>query len=125
MAKDLYKSTVRLPSDSVRGTIDEPGFLVARSDSGDDAIRLDCRIMIIGADDTAEVRIDGDGVGAYHAELTYDDGRYTVAHCDGSEPVKVNGKVVTRHTLSDGDVVAIGEHWFTFKHHGGSTPNAR
>jgi pSer/pThr/pTyr-binding forkhead associated (FHA) protein len=124
MTRDLHESTIRLPNDDVRGTIEDPGYLVARSDGGEDATRLDRRILIVGCDDTAEIRIDGAGIAAYHAEVTYDDGRYTIEHCDGSEPVKVNGKPVTRHTLVDGDVIAIGDHWFTFKYRGGDKPDA-
>lgn len=124
MTRDLHRSTVRLPSDDVRGTVADPGYLVSRSDSGEDAIRLDRRIMIIGCDETAEIRIDGRDIAAYHVELTHDDGRYSIQHCDGREPVKVNGKPVTKHTLADGDVIAVGDHWFTFKHRSGDETGA-
>jgi pSer/pThr/pTyr-binding forkhead associated (FHA) protein len=116
MNRDLHRSTVRLPSDDARGTVENPGYLVSRSDSGEDAFRLDRCIMIIGCDETAEIRIEGRDIAAYHVELTYDNGQYSIQHCDGREPVKVNGKSVTGHTLADGDVIAVGDHWFTFKH---------
>jgi len=124
MTRDLHKSTVRLPSDDVRGTVDDPGYLVARTDAGDEAVRLDRRIMIVGNDATAEIEIDGRNIAAYHAEITYDDGDYTIQHCDGREKVKINGKAATQQVLSDGDVIAIGDHWFTFKHRHNDTTGA-
>jgi pSer/pThr/pTyr-binding forkhead associated (FHA) protein len=116
MTRDLFRSTILQPSDEIRGSVERPGHLVKRTDGGDDVIRLDCTITIIGNDATAEVEIAGRSIAPYHAEITHDSGEYTILHCDGRAKVKVNGKAVTQHVLSDGDVIAIGDHWFTFKH---------
>jgi pSer/pThr/pTyr-binding forkhead associated (FHA) protein len=124
MTRDLHKSTIRLPSDSIRGSVENPGYLVSRTDDGDDAVRLDRNIIIIGNDDTAEVEISGRRIAPYHAEIACDRGNYTLRHCDGREKVKVNGKVVTEHVLNDGDVIAIGDHWFTFRHNQDTPANA-
>jgi hypothetical protein len=115
LERDFFEPTIRISPDDLPGSIERPSFLVERTDSGDVPVTLDRRIFIIGSDSTAELEIVGRGIGSYHAEISHNEGTYTLKHQEGEAEVKVNGKPTREHALCDGDVVAIGERWFTFK----------
>ena len=111
MDQSTFDPTIKTTIEDINGPIESPGALV---EDGTTFV-LDRSIVILGCDEAADIRIDERSVAPYHAEISHNDGKYTIRHLDGSAPVSVGGKAVKEVELSDGDNVAIGGRFFTFR----------
>jgi hypothetical protein len=115
MDHEFFEPTIKTSIDKLDGPVENPASLVEVSSQGETKWVLDRSIIIIGSDDAADVKIEGEGIAAYHAEVVHDDGDYYVRHLEGSAPVCVGGDAVCDSVLADGNTIAIGEHTFTFR----------
>lgn len=114
--RELYESTIKTTADQIRGPIESPAVLVQMTDDGEISHVLDRSLIVVGSDTAADIKIDGRAIAAYHAEISHDDGQYYIEHLDGRTVVNVNGERVRESALTDGDVIAIGNHAFTFQY---------
>jgi hypothetical protein len=94
------------------------GWLVALDgpQKGED-FRLKEGQNTIGADDSSDVKLRGEGVSARHASLRYKDGVYSLTDLDSTNGTFLNdgAKTIAREELKDNDVVRIGDISFKFK----------
>lgn len=74
----------------------------------------DCR-YIIGSGPEADIRFEDDGVEPVHASLRMVRGKISVVDLDTSAGTLVEGKKVTRKTISDGDQIKIGSVEIKFR----------
>lgn len=66
------------------------------------------REMLVGRDDSVELRLVEDGVSRVHAKLLASRGKVEVKDLSSTNGTYVNGKRVTRLDLKEGDKVLIG-----------------
>jgi serine/threonine-protein kinase RsbW len=65
--------------------------------------------MLIGRDSTNDIQILSQSVSRTHARLNLVDGAVVVTDLGSANGIKVNSKLVTIHTLKEGDRITIGE----------------
>ncbi|MGD8412944.1 MAG: FHA domain-containing protein [Candidatus Latescibacterota bacterium] len=112
---ELFDPTVRTTVDEVLGSIEEPGRLVEVTDQGETTYVLDRPLILIGKDPASDIVVEGRMVGDYHAEITYESGRYTIRHLDGRRKLTVGGKAVRESALTDCDEVGLADRTFVFR----------
>jgi pSer/pThr/pTyr-binding forkhead associated (FHA) protein len=54
-------------------------------------------------------------VADYHAEITYENGSYTLRHLDGRRKLTVGGKSIKEYVLADCDEIELAERVFVFR----------
>lgn len=73
--------------------------------------------MLIGRGDEADVAVTTEGVSRRHAELVRDPtGSVTLVDLESRNGTCVNGRLVAKVTLRDGDKIRIGEFEFDFRY---------
>jgi pSer/pThr/pTyr-binding forkhead associated (FHA) protein len=77
----------------------------------------------IGRAPGCELRIDSSSVSRHHALLLLGSRDAVIEDLNSTNGVIVNGRKVTRHLLSDGDMVTIGEVQFRFVVRQAPAPN--
>lgn len=115
MDRDIYDPTIKTTTDELKGPIENPGSLVEATSRGETVFVLDRSIIIVGCDETADIKVEGRSIAPYHAEITCDNVEYRIRHLEGSAPVCVNGEAVDESVLADGDSIVIRDHTFTFR----------
>jgi pSer/pThr/pTyr-binding forkhead associated (FHA) protein len=88
--------------------------LVARDSFGERVIEIPEAGIVIGSDESADIRIDGMFVAPRHARVVVDGGRIVLQKLAGLRPVKVGGKAVREIELRDNDEIQIGHESFVF-----------
>ncbi len=73
-------------------------------------------VVTVGRDPDNTIRIDSLAIAPKHViiDLDHPDGPELVRESDDRFPVRVNGKPVDRHQLTDGDIIGLGKHTLTF-----------
>ncbi len=79
------------------------------------AHRIDGERSILGADATADIRIDDGHVSDRHASLRFDAGVFTLTDLDSTNGTRINGEAIQRQILADGDRIGLGESSWVFK----------
>lgn len=97
----------------VCGAADEPAALVLRPLSshgnvGGQAYRLDQRRSVIGRRDHTDVVLPDKTVSGEHAAIIRDSNTFFVEDLQSSNGTLLNGSIVTRCELNDGDVLELG-----------------
>ena len=77
-------------------------------------VSLDRRIVRLGGASDNDIRLDGGGATDHHAHILYEKNAFTIATTDNDATLTLNGKRKRSFKLSDGDVVAVGEHLIRF-----------
>jgi pSer/pThr/pTyr-binding forkhead associated (FHA) protein len=92
--------------------------IVIRKESGPgDAISLATSsptIMVGRADGVAEVVLDDEQASRYHACITHRGGAFFIADMGSANGTAVNGRLVSKAELFDGDRIQIGETVLSF-----------
>jgi pSer/pThr/pTyr-binding forkhead associated (FHA) protein len=88
--------------------------LVARDAFGERIIEIPQAGLLIGSDESADIRIDGMFVPARHARIVVDGGRIVLQKLAGLRPVKVGGRSVREVQLKDNDEIQFGHESFVF-----------
>lgn len=114
-APELFDPTVRTTVDEVQGTIDSPGRLIELTDDGETTVVLDRPLVLIGKDPAADIVVTGRMVADYHAEITYENGYYTLRHLEGRRKLTVGGKSIKEYILTDCDQIELAERVFVFR----------
>jgi S1-C subfamily serine protease len=92
-----------------------PVKLKIDSGSGaDEALELNGGRVLIGRDETCDIRLDDTKVSRLHAEITWAGDHYEVRDLGSSNGTYVaDVRVAASHALHDGDVVRVGSHHLT------------
>jgi len=69
---------------------------------------LDRDILLVGRDDSADIRIDEPLVSRAHARIERRGGRYFLIDLGSTNYTRVNGSVVAEQELKDGDELFFG-----------------
>ena len=88
--------------------------LVAHDQYGDRVIEITESGIVLGSDESADVRIEGMFVAARHVEIVLEGGRIMLRRIGGLRPVKVSGKAVREVELKDRDEIQIANESFVF-----------
>jgi two-component system cell cycle response regulator len=67
-------------------------------------------LVRIGRGKDADVKLDDEGVSRMHAMLTFEEGRFVVADLGSRNGTTVEGQLVTRRALADGEIIRFGAH---------------
>ena len=78
-------------------------------------------LLTLGAAETCDLTITGEGVAPHHALLSLRAGQLFITLADRGAPLSVNGRRVKRHQLAHGDVLGIGATEWRFNLFGGAT----
>lgn len=93
--------------------------IVIRKESGPgDAISLatsSSTVMLGRADGVAEVVLDDEQASRYHACITHRGGVFFIADMGSANGTAVNGRLVSKAELFDGDRIQIGETVLSFR----------
>jgi hypothetical protein len=73
---------------------------------------------VIGRGTEADIRLPDTGVSRKHVDVVLDGGTATVEDLGSTNGTLVNGRRVTRHALSDGDVIRIGHSVLVYRQDG-------
>jgi FHA domain-containing protein len=71
-------------------------------------------IMTIGRSEDADIQVNGDFVSRVHARLLSSQDGVVVEDVASKNGIKVNAKLIERHQLRHGDVLAVGRLRFTY-----------
>ncbi|MEK9500807.1 FHA domain-containing protein [Gaopeijia maritima] len=97
-------------------TIDAVAWLVADRGAAKGTVhRIDGERSVLGADGSADVRIDDPHISEQHASLRFHDGRFTLTDLDSTNGTRLNGEEVQKSELSDGDRIGLGGTSWVFK----------
>lgn len=105
----LSRKTVSLFSnDLIDESNDEQihGFLIMPNE---DVHHLKKKVMNIGRDKNNELVIDNFLVSRLHAQIREINGKHKIFDLDSTSGTKINGRRISQHTLSSGDVVEIAD----------------
>jgi adenylate cyclase len=80
---------------------------------GGDDIPLVRDHLTIGRRETCDICLRFPNVSGRHAELTYQDGYWTVRDLGSTNGIKVNGEIVRNKNLSPGDEITIASRTYT------------
>lgn len=81
------------------------------------------RVTKVGRDADNDVVIDNIGVSRYHATVEYDGDRFVVKDAGSENGIFVNGQLIGRHRLNNGDEVQVGKFTVVFSVGGGVAPD--
>ena len=88
-------------------------LLIYQSD-GHEVVHVLARKTSIGRTPDNDLQIDAKFVSRHHAVVLAGPAQTIVEDLNSTNGVQVNGRRVTRHTLQDGDVLAIGRQQYRF-----------
>jgi FHA domain len=71
-------------------------------------------VMTIGRADSADIRINSDYVSRVHARIVLTDDHAVIEDVHSKNGIRVNTRLVARHELRHGDMIAFGTLRFTF-----------
>lgn len=75
-----------------------------------DEVELQSDVTTIGRSFDSDVKIDNAGVSANHAKIVREGNYFVIEDIGSRNGIFVNGKRITRQSLSDGDEVVISKH---------------
>ena len=75
---------------------------------------LDRPELVIGRDESCDIRMDHRSIDDRHAKITYQEGTYSVVDLGSQDGIKVNDETYRMVTLRKGDVITIGNLKFRF-----------
>jgi len=87
-----------------------------RGDSQPKTFKLTKAITTLGRRSSHDVFLKDESVSRDHAEIiTLEDGGYEIRDVGAKYPTMVNGKIISRHRLRDGDKIKLGDSILIFK----------
>lgn len=93
-----------------------PGRLLPlNGEAGMAPTTLSLKPIVIGSDNSCDVRISHAGIGRRHVEITMSRAGFVLRDVAGGNLVSVNGEVVSERILDDGDTIGVGPAQFQFK----------
>lgn len=69
----------------------------------------------VGRSPRSTLPVDDETVSYYHAKLRLDHGRYVLHDLASTAGTYLNGRLVERQTLEDGDIIQLGQTQLKFK----------
>jgi len=88
--------------------------LLVRADGGSEIVHVLGRKTSIGRTPDNDLQIDAKFISRNHAVILAGPNHTIIEDLNSTNGIAVNGKRITRHTLRDGDALAIGKTTFRF-----------
>lgn len=76
---------------------------------------LDKERLVIGRRPSCDIRLENLAISGEHADVIVRDGEFYLEDKQSTNGTRVNGEVVTRHKLVDGDIIGLGRHQLEFR----------
>ncbi|WP_025871308.1 FHA domain-containing protein [Methylobacillus glycogenes] len=76
---------------------------------------LDKERLVIGRRPSCDIRLENLAISGEHADVIVRDGEVYLEDNQSTNGTRVNGEVVTRHKLVDGDIIGLGRHQLEFR----------
>ncbi len=111
-ARQLTEAVDSAPAEA--GARDGAASLLVYSDGGREIVHVLGRKTSIGRTPDNDLQIDAKYVSRHHAVILVGPAHAIIEDLNSTNGVLINGRRITRHTLSDGDVVAIGRTQYRF-----------
>ena len=89
-------------------------LLISSGENGSEVVRVLGRKTSIGRTPDNDMQIDAKYISRHHAVILVGPAYAIIEDLNSTNGVLVNGRRVTRHTLRDGDQVAIGRAQYRF-----------
>jgi pSer/pThr/pTyr-binding forkhead associated (FHA) protein len=83
---------------------------------GGDSIPLTRSPLILGRRESCDVCLQFANVSGKHCELTFKDGFWILRDLDSTNGTKVNGQLVHKKVIRNGDTIKIGQRNFTLQY---------
>ncbi len=84
---------------------------------GDNApVKIESFPFTLGRAKSSSLSLNGNGISRHHADILYQGGRYLIVDQQSLNGVEVNGYIVSRVLLEDGDQIKIGDQTIRFTH---------
>jgi pSer/pThr/pTyr-binding forkhead associated (FHA) protein len=83
---------------------------------GGDAIPLQRSPLILGRREMCDICLQFPNISGKHCELTFKDGMWILRDLDSTNGVKVNGELVTKKILHNGDVITIAKRSYVIQY---------
>lgn len=106
------------------GEAPAPRLVWERADGSRVDFPLTAGIMVVGRDETADIRVDEPLVSRAHARIERRGERYVVLDLGSTNLTRVNGEVVNERELRHGDELRFARARCTFLADGGADPLA-
>jgi len=91
-------------------------LVLQEGDSQAEIFKLTKTITTLGRRHTSDVFLTDESVSRDHAEIiALEDGGYEIHDVGAKHPITVNGKIISRHILRDGDRIKVGDSILIFK----------
>jgi diguanylate cyclase (GGDEF)-like protein len=91
-----------------RSRRDRAYLIVLAGSNVGEMYKLSSRESVIGRAQNTTIRLNDDGISRRHARVTQEGGDVFIEDLESANGTFVNGGVVTRHALQDGDKIRIG-----------------
>lgn len=93
-----------------------PGRLLpANAEAGMSPTTLSLKPIVIGTDNSCDIKLNLAGVGRRHVEITMSRAGFNLKDVAGGNLVTVNGELVAERILEDGDIIGVAQAQFQFK----------
>jgi Nif-specific regulatory protein len=93
-----------------------PHLVLILEDSQAKSYEITKPVLTIGRSPASDVVVPDRFVSREHARLTaLEDGGYEIQDLGGQQPLKVNGRIISRQRLEDGDRIVLGRSLMVFK----------
>ncbi len=76
---------------------------------------LECDEILIGRHASADIRLLDMSVSRYHAMMNVTDGKWTITDIGSKSGIYVNGNLVTKTRLRNGDIITLGNRKLIFR----------
>lgn len=76
---------------------------------------LDKERLVIGRRPSCDIRLENLAISGEHADVIVRNGEVYLEDNQSTNGTRVNGEVVTRHKLVDGDIIGLGRHQLEFR----------
>jgi len=92
-----------------------PYLVLQQEDSQDKIFKITKAVITLGRKHTNDVFLMDESVSRDHAEIiALEDGGYEIHDVGAKHPITVNGKIISRHRLRDGDRIRLGDSILIF-----------
>lgn len=92
-----------------------PYLALQQEDSQDKIFKITKAVITLGRKHTNDVFLMDESVSRDHAEIiALEDGGYEIHDVGAKHPITVNGKIISRHRLRDGDRIRLGDSILIF-----------
>ncbi len=113
--ESYQKVTPILPSKRESSFLKQPSLVVIEGADKSKEFSLTSDQTRIGRDKEGnDIVLQDTNVSRHHAVISFENHQYTLEDLQSTNGTKVNGKTITKHILTDGDIIQLGDTFLAF-----------